>query len=71
MIKWIILGFVIFLMAKTGSIGKVFGFLFRNLLYPIIFGVIGFFIAGILGVVIGAIAGFILSFVVTKKKNNL
>lgn len=58
---------VILIAARTGSIGKTFGFLVKNALYPILFGILGAVVGLFLGSIstcaaIGAIIGCIFVF---------
>ena len=56
------IGVVIAILVRTGSIGKALSFVFKYFLYPIIFGVIGFLVLNVLGLFIGFILGLILAF---------
>ena len=73
--KWIIIAIILLILVKTGSIGKVFKFLFRKCLYPMLGAGLGCFIgksvAGdwgiVVGILVGTIFGYILLIKHTKK----
>ena len=67
MIKIVIIGVVIAILVKTGSIGKAFGFLFKYTLYPVLCTIGGgivatFFGATPIGILVGLVIGIILVF---------
>lgn len=54
--------------AKTGSLGKAIGFLFKWAVLPVICSVVGMFLLGLKGSVIGLVIGIILVFKDAGKK---
>ena len=66
----IVIGIVIAILVRTGSIGKAFSFFMAYLFYPVIFGVLGGFLLKALdmSVTLGGIIGFIVGVVLAFKK---
>lgn len=54
--------------AKTGSLGKAIGFLFKWAVLPVVCAVVGVFLLGKTGLVIGLIIGIVLVFKDAGKK---
>lgn len=69
----VIVGIVVAILIRTGSIGKAFGFLFRIGLYPILLGVLGYFVGSLISgtmSAIGCLAGVILGLVIAFKNGS-
>lgn len=60
----IVIAVAILIIAKTGNLGKAFGFLVKQALYPALFGIIGFVVGALVFKGIGGAAGFVIGAIV-------
>lgn len=68
----IVIGIVIAILVRTGSIGKAFSFFMAYLFFPIIFGLLGGFLLKSLdmSVTLGSVIGFIVGLILAFKKGS-